>query len=257
MRRLIGYSTGALAKGDFRHALDLLRRHRIGVVELSALRDTELVPLLNALDSLDLRFASYLSFHAPSAFRTHTETEAARLLRTLLPRHWPIILHPDAVTDASAWQDFGAWICIENMDKRKPVGRTVEELQRVFDIFPHASFCFDIGHARQVDPTMGQATLILQRFGDRLKQVHMSEVNSRNGHDPMSVTAINAFRKVAHLIPPETPIILETVIPESMVEAQIALAVTALAKPEGSPNSGPQAESLAGFLVGGEREDFS
>jgi hypothetical protein len=84
------------------------------------------------------------------------------------------------------------------------------------------------GHARRVDPTMGQATLILQAFGDRLKQVHMSEVNSRSGHDPMSVTAIIAFRKVAHLIPPETPIILETVIPESMIDAQITVAESAL-----------------------------
>jgi hypothetical protein len=228
MPRFIGYSTGALAKGDFRRGLDLLRRHRIGVVELSTLRDTELLPFLAALDSLDLSFASYLSFHAPSRFETHSEKEVANLLRRLLPRRWPIIIHPDAIIDPSAWEGFGKWLCIENMDKRKPVGRTAAELRKVFSIFPDASLCFDIGHARQVDPTMGQATLILQSFGDRLKQVHMSEVNSRNGHDPMSVMAIIAFRKVAHLIPRETPIVLETVIPETMIDAQIALAETAL-----------------------------
>lgn len=228
MARLVGFSTGALAKSDFRRGLDLIRRHGIGVVELSALRDTELVPIFEALDGLDLSFASYLSFHAPSRFETRSEAEVANLLRRLLPCRWPIIIHPDAITDPLTWQGFGEWLCIENMDKRKPVGRTAEELRKVFRLFPDASFCFDIGHARQVDPTMGQATLILQSFGDRLKQVHMSEVNSRNGHDPMSVTAIRAFRKVAHLIPREIPVILETVIPETMMDAQVALAGSAL-----------------------------
>ena len=233
MTRLIGYSTGALAKGDFPRALDMLRRRGIGVVELSALRDTELIPLLGALDGLDLSFTSYLSFHAPSRFETLSEVEIANYFRRLLPRRWPIIIHPDAIIDPRIWEGFGEWLCIENMDKRKPVGRTVEELRKIFRAFPEASLCFDIGHARQVDPTMGQATLILQSFGDRLKQVHMSEVNSRNGHDPLSVTAIIAFRKVAHLIPRGTPIILETVIPESMIDTQIAAAETALVQGAG------------------------
>ena len=230
MARFIGYSTGALAKSDFRQGLNLLRQHGIGAVELSALRDTELVPLLESLDSLDLSFASYISFHGPSRFETLSEQEVAERLRTLLPRGWPIIIHPDAVTDPHAWHGFGEWLCVENMDKRKPVGRTVEELQTIFHRFPDASFCFDIGHARQVDPTMGQATLILRFFGDRLKQIHMSEVNSRSGHDPMSITSIIAFRKVAHLIPQETPVILETVIPERMMQAQITLAERVLAR---------------------------
>ena len=138
MKRFIGYSTGALAKGDFRRGLDLLRRHGIDVVELSALRDTELVPFLDDLDGLDLSFASYLSFHAPSRFETLSEEEVANLLRRLLPRRWPIIVHPDAIIDPRHWGGFGKWLCIENMDKRKPVGRTADELRTVFRIFPDA-----------------------------------------------------------------------------------------------------------------------
>src|SRR5207244_2329718 len=104
----------------------------IGVVELSALRDSELVPLLEALDGLDLSFASRLSFHAPSRFETLSEKEVANLLRRLLPRRWPIVVHPDAIIDPRAWMGFGECLCIENMDKRKPVGRTAEELQKIF-----------------------------------------------------------------------------------------------------------------------------
>lgn len=238
MARPIGFSTGALARSDFRRGLDMLRRRQVPVVELSALRDTELVPLLEAIDSLDLSFAQYISVHAPSQFRNHTERRAAQLLRTILPRRWPIILHPDAVAEPEAWQGFGEWLCIENMDKRKPAGRTAEELQTWFVKFPEATLCFDIGHARQVDPTMGQAASILRRFGGRLKQVHMSEVNSRNGHDPMSMTAVNAFRRVAASIPVEIPIVLETVISEDLIENQLALANQALAPERSVPADG-------------------
>src|SRR5258707_14023602 len=123
MKRLIGYSTGALAKGDFALGLEMLRQHSIPVVELSALRDTELLPLLESIKTFDLSFASYVSFHAPSRFEVHTEREVAQLLQALLPRRWPIILHPDVIVDFAYWAGFGEWLCIENMDKRKHVGR--------------------------------------------------------------------------------------------------------------------------------------
>ena len=54
--RPIGFSTGALALGDFRSALAMLVPHSVKAVELSALRDKELMPLMAALPSLDLEF---------------------------------------------------------------------------------------------------------------------------------------------------------------------------------------------------------
>lgn len=228
MRRPIGFSTGALAFSDFQRALAMMESRHLRVVELSALRDHELPPLIAALDSLRLSGYSYIALHAPSAFQSLPEQQVGELLRGLRFRGWPIIIHPDALCDLSAWKGFGEQLCIENMDKRKPIGRTVSELEEVFADFPEASFCFDIGHARQVDPSMSQAALILRRFGDRLKQVHMSEVNSRSRHEAISFTAVNSFRKVAHLIPPDTPIILETVIEEDQIDSQLALADAAL-----------------------------
>ena len=228
MQRPIGFSTGALAFGDFRRALRMLAPLRLPVVELSALRDTELAPLLASLDSLDLSPYSYVSIHAPSSFKTLSERDASELLRRLLPRRWPVVVHPDVLGGDGCWEGFGEWLCVENMDKRKPIGRTAEELKEVFDRFPRASLCFDIGHARQVDPTMGQAALILRRFGNRLKQVHISEVNSRSQHDAISFTALNSFRKIAHLIPPATPIVLETIVAEEEIWPQVALAAESL-----------------------------
>ena len=61
MRR-IGFSTGALARGDFRTALAILRQHQIAIVELSALRVEELMPLVTALPSLRLEGFSLSRF---------------------------------------------------------------------------------------------------------------------------------------------------------------------------------------------------
>ena len=101
--------------------------------------------------------------------------------------------------------------------------------------FPEAGLCFDIGHARQVDPTMVEAYRILDRYGDRLKQVHMSEVNTASHHDPISRYAILAFQKVAGLIPASVPIVLETLIDcgQSDVRTEIRNAEMALSEVAG------------------------
>ena len=93
------------------------------------------------------------------------------------------------------------------MDKRKPIGRNVRELRHFFDILPEARICFDIGHARQVDPTMTESALLLHAFGDRLAEVHISEVNTASRHDPISQNAVLAFQAVAKYMGQQIPII--------------------------------------------------
>lgn len=226
--RPIGFSTGALAFSDFRHGLSMMRSSRVRAVELSALRENELVPLLDSLDSLDLKQFSYTSIHAPSEFSATNELAIRDRLYRELWRNWPIVIHPDTIHDFGLWRHFGPLLAVENMDKRKPIGRSARELASIFDQLPEATLCFDIGHARQVDPTMTEAYLILRDFGTRLRQVHVSEVNTRSKHDTLSYASILAFREVADLIPADVPLILETPIGESEMEAAIAKAYSAL-----------------------------
>jgi hypothetical protein len=208
--RPIGFSTGALAYADFCKALAMLRNTDVRVVELSALREAELPPLLAAIGTLDLSQFAYISVHAPSAFLPESEPKIVEGLHELSQRGWPIIVHPDAIVEHKMWRQLGQSLCIENMDKRKPVGRSANEMKRVFDMLPEASFCFDIGHARQFDSTMTEAYLLLTEFRNKLRQVHVSEVNTRSKHDVISYASILAFREVAHLLPPDVPLILET-----------------------------------------------
>jgi hypothetical protein len=219
--RPIGFSTGALAYADFRRALELLRCTEIDVVELSALRETELVPLVNAIDGLDLSQFSYVSVHAPSMFREENESYIVDALMGVAERGWPIIVHPDAIHNHDHWRRIGGALCLENMDSRKLTGRSADELGQTFDRFPEATFCFDIGHARQCDSTMTEAYLLLTSYRDKLVQVHVSEVNTSSKHDVMSFGSILAYRKVAHLIPTDIPLILETPTAPKGLQAEI------------------------------------
>jgi endonuclease IV len=149
-------------------------------------------------------------------------------LRLVVERNWPVIVHPDVIRNVDLWRGFEEMLCIENMDKRKSIGRTVSELTRIYDKLPNASLCFDIGHARQVDPTMCEADRIMRYHGHRLKQLHVSDVTSQSKHEPLSYGAVLAFRKIANLIPTRIPLILETPVSENQLVVEVARASDAL-----------------------------
>jgi hypothetical protein len=226
--RPIGFSTGALALSDFHLALGELQGQPVDSVELSALRYRELAPLLSVLSTLPLSSYKYKSIHAPSSFDAEQEVEIIELLRAFVPADWPIILHPDTIHDFAAWKGFGKQLAIENMDRRKPIGRTLEELNPIFEKLPQARLCFDIGHARQCDTTMTEAYRILRAYSGRLCQIHVSEVNTASHHDPLSFAAIRAFSEVAELIPGDVPLILEARVTRDQIKAEIGNAQKAL-----------------------------
>jgi len=206
--RFIGYSTGAIALGDFSRALNLLGAYDFQAIELSALRIAEVEPLLSALGNLDLKRYKYISFHAPSAFREEEEEHLVGLL-SKLPEAWPIVLHPDAIYRASRWTSLAPRLAIENMDRRKNTGRSVSELKHVFELLPQAKMCFDLGHARQVDPSMIGAYQLLKAYDERIVQLHVSEVDSLNRHDVISRAAEMAFSQIRQFVPKSAAVILE------------------------------------------------
>lgn len=221
----IGYSTGALFKSDLQSGVGLCRRLGTNAIELSALRTRELESLVEFVSTADLSAFTYISVHAPTDFSADEEPSIARCLCTLaLTRRWHVIVHPDTIRKQELWKPFEQWLCIENMDKRKPVGRTVEELASFFGSFPKASLCFDIAHAYQVDPTMTEAFRILREYADRLCQLHVSEVSSSSRHERISEMALVAYRTVAGMIPETVPVILESPVVEGEAQEEIAQA---------------------------------
>ena len=229
--RPIGFSTGALARGDFRAALEFLRGSRTHAIELSALRDHELGPLMSVVRDLDLREYTYVSLHVPSSFKSLSEGAVADALQPCRELGIPIVVHPDVIREPSRWLLFGPLLCIENMDKRKRTGRTLSELETFFSMFPDATFCLDIAHARQVDSTMTEARLMLRRFGQRLRQVHMSEIDALGHHEPVSFASVLSAQSIARMIPQDVPIIIESMIRPAEIARELEMVEHALSAP--------------------------
>jgi len=227
----IGFSTGSLALDDVRRGLRMATHQRVKAIELSALREQELDPLLGSLDSLEeeLRPFEHIALHAPSRLERMTEEQVVTRLKKVATRGWAIIVHPDVIHDYQLWRQLARAVCLENMDKRKRTGRTARELAHYFAEIPDATFCFDIGHARQIDPTMGEAAEFLRCFSDRLRQIHMSYVNSQSRHERLNFESLTAFRRVAHRIDDRVPVILETPVAEEAIEAEVSAAESVFA----------------------------
>lgn len=218
-----GFSTGALALGDFRRALAMLRDSDAEAVELSALRERELPALMKVARHLPLDQFRYVSVHAPSRFSALTERQVAALLLPCIALGWRIVVHPDAIVDYACWRPFGPHLCIENMDKRKPTGRTAAELRAVFEKLPDASLCLDLAHARQIDTTLSVARLILAEFGTRLAQIHLSELDYQCRHAPLSMTTIRTVQQMAHWFG-SVPVILESQVPVDQIRDELRMA---------------------------------
>ncbi|MBL4701211.1 MAG: hypothetical protein JKX85_08125 [Phycisphaeraceae bacterium] len=229
MKRNIGFSTGSLARGDFKRAISILHQYKVDVIELSALREPELPILLKALeDGLDLSKFKQISFHAPSKFVTLDEKTLCKMLQPIVARKWNIIVHPDMIQDPAPWRTLGHHLCIENSDPRKPVGQTATEMLTYFDMLPQASWCFDIAHAQQVDQSMSVAVAMLANFSDRLREIHLSRIDMEGKHWALDAPMIQACRRIAQRLDPKVPIILEAVIPPQGIPDEQRHAIEAL-----------------------------
>ena len=109
------------------------------------------------------------------------------------------------------------------MDRRKSTGRTAEELRSTFNLLPDARHCFDVGHARQCDTSMAESYRILEAYGSRLAQLHVSEVNSASQHDPITYATKLGFQSIAHLIPAHIPLIIESRVPQGGISKEIRM----------------------------------
>jgi sugar phosphate isomerase/epimerase len=219
-----GFSTGALAKGDFKAGLAMLEAHAFEGVEVSALRMKELPVLIEAFATLPLeRYAGRVSIHAPSKFSRDEEGPLAEQIAVLAPRVDGIVLHAEAIWDATVWRALGAKVLVENADGRKRTGRTANEMSTIFSELPAARMCLDLGHVYQVDPTLLEARRMLKAFGDRIGQIHLSQLDHTCSHRPLMYGIVHELRRIAHLVP-DTMVILEACVPAADIAFQLELA---------------------------------
>jgi len=179
-----GVSTGFMRdlRGDWDGQIELASRVSTTAIELSALSEDEVEPLLDFLGrvpSLPFRFKSV---HGPAKNRQLDEAALVELLLGFRGLCDGIVMHPDTMQDLASYRELGSDLIIENMDARKPSGGTVDDLNRVFATLPEARFCFDVAHAWSIDPEMELAERLLDAFGPRLSHVHVSSLDAGLHH---------------------------------------------------------------------------
>jgi hypothetical protein len=164
--------------------------------ELSAISESELPDLLEFLTTAPRLPFRYVSVHAPSKKRLLTEDDLVGLLMRIPVWVDAIVLHPDTMESPRAFQRLGRRLLIENMDTRKDGGQTADQLATVFAELPAAGLCFDIAHAKDVDPTMGAAVEILDRLSGRLRHVHISSLDEAQHHVPLTAEDEELFAPI-------------------------------------------------------------
>lgn len=221
---LYGYSTGALAKGDFGAALSMLEEHDVNCVEVSALRMSEIDELLAALPTLPLgRYGENVTVHAPSKFEPSEEERLVRKLTEHAARVDGFVVHSEAIHDAALWRPLGSKVLVENADLRKRTGQTTELMLEVLAPLPEARVCFDIAHVYGVDTSMVEAQRMLGALGHRVAQIHISQLDHACRHHPLMHGVVRQFQRVAHLVP-ETSVVLESCVAPADIGDQLSLA---------------------------------
>lgn len=190
----VGASTGWLAAEQraagqapaWAQLVGRARRLASGACELAALSEPELPGLVEWLAQRPSLPFDFLSLHAPSKARTLPEPEVVELLLQVAGRVDAIVLHPDVIDDHATWAPLGRALVLENMDPRKQDGRTAASLAPHFERLPEAGLCFDVAHACAIDPTLAEGHAILDRFGDRLRHLHVSALDAAHHHVALS-----------------------------------------------------------------------
>lgn len=191
----LGASTGYMvaSRSDWEALVDEALTVSTVAVELAAIAEPELESLLDFLaDNPRLPFR-FISLHAPSKARQLPERDLIEMLDEVKNCVDAIVVHPDTIDEAKAFRRLGRTLAIENMDARKPTGRTTAELARLFDQLPEAGFCFDVAHAWSVDQSMSLAEALLDEFAQRLRHVHVSSLDEHCKHQPLSVEQERLF----------------------------------------------------------------
>jgi hypothetical protein len=207
-----GMATGSYVteRDNWRHAVERACREGWRFLELTAIVEP-LLGLLEpflALHSELLAAFQRVSLHAP----VRTESPAATINFIVnLPLRTDVIFHPDGWGEERALDRLGTRVLFENMDVGKRFGRSVDDLRKVFAEHPDAGFCLDVAHVWTNDRTLRLGHDLLDAFGDRLRQLHVSGIEPDGTHRTTTRADLDLYRPLLERCA-AVPWILEAVV---------------------------------------------
>jgi hypothetical protein len=183
MERNYGMATGSYIeeRDNWLSAVERAQGERWRFLELTAIVEPLLATLATLLSEDDTLLDGFerVSLHAPIRFAS-----AAATCETIvnLPLAGDVIFHPDAWGEEHALDTLGARVVFENMDVAKPFGRSADDLRSVFAEHPEAGFCLDVAHVWTNDRSLQLGHDLIDAFGGRLRQVHVSGIEPDGTH---------------------------------------------------------------------------
>jgi hypothetical protein len=85
-------------------------------------------------------------------------------------------------------------------------------MEFMFSKLPKARMCLDLAHARQLDTTLTLLSDLLSRFVGRIAEIHISELDSRCQHVPMSWSAVEDYQRLPWGGDACIPVIIESML---------------------------------------------
>ena len=193
----IGFTSGELDMDNIDNAAKIALESGLDTIELSCLKIPELHNALRRFKNIEFDKFKHISFHCPSHVTEYEEEYIFMVVKEFIKRHdWNIVVHPYIVHRYDLWRTLGNKILIENMYNKYKIWHTADQLQVLFNELPEASFCLDIGHVKQVDYTLNEMKTLCTVFKDRLKEIHVSEVEVNGHHAPLNESTIIVLREL-------------------------------------------------------------
>ncbi|MCC7289644.1 hypothetical protein IT417_00080 [bacterium] len=142
----------------------------------------------NEVRELDLNKFQYRSLHLPKfPFDINERTREVISNIKEFDRHnnfHAFIIHPDEVRNWDSLSDIKDKLLVENMDRRKLDGRSVEEVKKYLEIGDF-NMVLDINHTYSHDPSMNLFKKFIENFKPKIKQLHISGFDSYFDHELM------------------------------------------------------------------------
>jgi hypothetical protein len=188
-----GIATGAYVdeRDDWAAAIERARAEGWRWLELTALRGRlhSLLPFLDGAPHV-LEAFDRVSVHAPALM----DNSPGEIVKALEQLPFDVVLHPDVYGEEPACADLGPRALFENMDLTKRLGRSVADLEAVFATFPDAGLCLDVAHVWTNDASLRLGHDLVDAFGDRVRQLHVSGIEPDGTHRPTTAADIALYQ---------------------------------------------------------------
>lgn len=193
----LGYSTGVFFAYNIPllQKVELIYKTQSDAIELGFTKKERLKGSFDTkLYHLVKKF-KYRSIHAPVIDIRYPSKDSKWIIEKVLTlaeniNANTVLFHPDLIDDF-VWlnKQFGNLLAFENMDRRKPYGKSVKDMKEVFNKSPKAKWVFDVNHLYTINKTMSKTTVYYESLKDRLCHYHLSGYGGF--HAPISVTKEN------------------------------------------------------------------